>query len=205
MKTLEQRLFHLFPAADVARARTITPASVACPRVGQVKATVVGDDGDEHEVRLELSAHRRGGMTLETTCSTPAGREGRPCAVLAAVLLEVDRRRLLSGIHDQTPVTLAIVAEDLPAHDEAGDDALDDAADDTSGEPAGRGAGEPAPASSWTPPPSARRNSQRLPPWAAELEERRRLVEPAVRSHALVIPDQRRAGGALVFVLDLGA
>ena len=205
MKTLEQRLFHLFPAADVARARTITPASVACPRVGQVKATVVGDDGDEHEVRLELSAHRRGGMTLETTCSTPAGREGRPCAVLAAVLLEVDRRRLLSGIHDQTPVTLAIVAEDLPAHDEAGDDALDDAADDTGGEPAGRGAGEPAPASSWTPPPSARRNSQRLPPWAAELEERRRLVEPAVRSHALVIPDQRRAGGALVFVLDLGA
>jgi hypothetical protein len=125
MKTLEQRLFHLFPPADVARARTITPASVACPRVGQVRATVVGDDGSEHEVELELSAHRRGGMTLETRCSTPAGREGRPCAVLAAVLLEVDRRRLLSGIHDQTPVTLAIVAEDEQILDRfAGDGAI---------------------------------------------------------------------------------
>ncbi|MFM9011626.1 MAG: hypothetical protein ACKON8_12365, partial [Planctomycetota bacterium] len=84
MKTLEQRLFHLFPAAVVAQARTITPASVACPRVGQVRATVMAEDGDEHEVSLELSAHRRGGMTLETRCSTPAGRAGRPCAVLAA-------------------------------------------------------------------------------------------------------------------------
>ncbi|MCE9632046.1 MAG: DEAD/DEAH box helicase [Planctomycetia bacterium] len=205
MKTLEQRLFHLFPAADVARARTITPASVACPRVGQVRATVIGDDGDEHEVHLELSAHRRGGMTLETRCSTTAGRAGRPCAVLAAVLLEVDRRRLLSGIHDQTPVALSIVAEDGPADDAVEDDTLDDPADDTGAESAERGAGEPATASSWTPPPAARRGSQRLPPWAAELEDRRRLVEPAVRSHALVIPDQRRAGGALVFVLDLGA
>ena len=198
MKTLEQRLFHLFPPADVARARTITPASVACPRVGQVRATVVGDDGSEHEVELELSAHRRGGMTLETRCSTPAGREGRPCAVLAAVLLEVDRRRLLSGIHDQTPVTLAIVAEDLPEADHAEPEADDD--DAPAAEP------ERAAPRAWTPPPPAgRRSGERLPAWAAELEERRRLVEPAVRSSALDIPDQRKVGGALVFVLDLAA
>ena len=200
MKTLEQRLFHLFPAADVAKARTITPSAVACPRVGQVKATVIGDEGDEHEVRLELSAHRRGGMTLETTCSTPAGRAGRPCAVLAAVLLEVDRRRLLSGIHDQTPVALNIVAEERSAADDD-DSVVDDAAEGEAGNEAATETG----GSTWTPPPSVRRGSQRLPPWAADLEERRRMVEPAVRSHALSIPDQRRAGGAITFVLDLAA
>lgn len=116
MKTLEKRLFHLFPPADVARARQITPASVSCPRVGQVRA-VVSDDEGEHEVFLGLTAHRRGGMTLETRCSTSAGRAGRPCAVLAAVLLEVDRRGLLSGIHDQTPVALDIVGEDGSSSD----------------------------------------------------------------------------------------
>ena len=199
MKTLEQRLFHLFPPSDIVRARTITPASVACPRVGQVRATVIGDDGDEHEVHLELSAHRRGGMTLETNCSTAAGRAGQPCAVLAAVLLEVDRRRLLSGIHDQTPVTLHIVAADVP---EAGSD--DPASTDETDEARGDDPTASV-AATWTPPPSMRRPTQRLPGWAAELEERRRLVEPAVRSHALMIPDQRRAGGALTFVLDLAA
>ena len=199
MKTLEQRLFHLFPPADVAKARTITPASVACPRVGQVRATVVGDDGDEHEVQLELSAHRRGGMTLETHCTTSAGRAGRPCAILAAVLLEVDRRRLLSGIHDQTPVTLDIVAEDVPEVEAADDDAPDEADDGDQNDAA------VAAVPTWTPPPAVRRGGQRLPAWATELEERRRLVEPAVRAHGLSIPDQRRAGGALVFLLDLGA
>ena len=200
MKTLEQRLFHLFPPSDIVRARTITPASVACPRVGQVRATVIGDDGDEHEVHLELSAHRRGGMTLETNCSTAAGRAGQPCAVLAAVLLEVDRRRLLSGIHDQTPVTLHIVAEDVPEAGSTDDPASTDETDEARGN-------DPTAslAATWTPPPSMRRPTQRLPGWAAELEERRRLVEPAVRSHALMIPDQRRAGGALTFVLDLAA
>ena len=200
MKTLEQRLFHLFPPSDIVRARTITPASVACPRVGQVRATVIGDDGDEHEVHLELSAHRRGGMTLETNCSTAAGRAGQPCAVLAAVLLEVDRRRLLSGIHDQTPVTLHIVAEDVPEAGSTDDPASTDETDEARGD-------DPTAslAATWTPPPSMRRPTQRLPGWAAELEERRRLVEPAVRSHALMIPDQRRAGGALTFVLDLAA
>jgi superfamily II DNA or RNA helicase len=200
MKTLEQRLFHLFPPSDIVRARTITPASVACPRVGQVRATVIGDDGDEHEVHLELSAHRRGGMTLETNCSTAAGRAGQPCAVLAAVLLEVDRRRLLSGIHDQTPVTLLIVADDVPEAGSTDDPASTDETDEARGDDPTASV-----AATWTPPPSMRRPTQRLPGWAAELEERRRLVEPAVRSHALMIPDQRRAGGALTFVLDLAA
>lgn len=200
MKTLEQRLFHLFPPSDIVRARTITPASVACPRVGQVRATVIGDNGDEHEVHLELSAHRRGGMTLETNCSTAAGRAGQPCAVLAAVLLEVDRRRLLSGIHDQTPVTLHIVAEDVPEAGSTDDPASTDETDEARGDDS-----TVSLAATWTPPPSMRRPTQRLPGWAAELEERRRLVEPAVRSHALMIPDQRRAGGALTFVLDLAA
>jgi superfamily II DNA or RNA helicase len=200
MKTLEQRLFHLFPPSDIVRARTITPASVACPRVGQVRATVIGDDGDEHEVHLELSAHRRGGMTLETNCSTAAGRAGQPCAVLAAVLLEVDRRRLLSGIHDQTPVTLHIVADDVPEAGSTDDPASTDETDEARGDNPTASL-----AATWTPPPSMRRPTQRLPGWAAELEERRRLVEPAVRSHALMIPDQRRAGGALTFVLDLAA
>ena len=81
MKTLEKRLFHLFEPADVARAREITLAKVSCPRVGQVRAMVSVGDGEDHEVFLELSAHRRGGMTLESRCSTIAGRAGRPCAI----------------------------------------------------------------------------------------------------------------------------
>ncbi|MFM7206833.1 MAG: SNF2-related protein [Planctomycetaceae bacterium] len=197
MKTLEQRLFHLFPPADIATARTITPASVSCPRVGQVQATVTGGAGDDHEVRLELSAQRRGGMMLEAHCSTPAGRAGRPCAVLAAVLLEVDRRRLLGGLHDQTPVTLTIVGDEVTEPETLPVETWveeDDAGTASTG------------GSSWTPPPAtARRGGQRLPAWAVELEERRRLVEPAVRGPGLAIPDSRRSAGALVFLLDLTA
>ncbi|MBM4021565.1 MAG: hypothetical protein FJ284_04845, partial [Planctomycetes bacterium] len=191
MKTLEKRLFHLFAPADVARARGITPQSVSCPRVGQVRATVDDAEGMPQEVILELSAHRRGGMTLESRCTTTAGRAGRPCAVLAAVLLEVDRRGLLKGIHDQTPVTLDIVAE-TPA-DEGGEVEHD----------------EPAPVVPGV--VRVRRRTvagldgPRLPPWAAELEERRRLVEPAVRSLGVEIPDARKAGGTLVFLLDAAA
>ncbi len=194
MKTLESRLFHLFDPAEVSAARELVPASVSCPRVGQVRATVPFA-GEEHEVLLELSAHRRGGMTLESQCSTPAGQEGRPCAVLAAVLLEVDRRGLLSGIHDQTPVTLDIVGGEGP---------LVDAAAEGIDEPI-----EPPPTATIDADPvggrprtTAGRNGPRLAPWAAELEERRRLVEPAVRAHGVEIPDARRAGGALVFLLD---
>jgi superfamily II DNA or RNA helicase len=197
MKTLEKRLFHLFPSADVARARQITPAAVACPRVGQVRAVVSDDDG-EHEVFLDLTAHRRGGMTLESRCSTSAGRAGRPCAVLAAVLLEVDRRGLLKGIHDQTPVTLEIVGQDGSVTDvaEQDDDEPTLPADDDQAVAAAVAVRRRA---------AAGRSGPRLPPWATELEERRRLVEPAVRSQGIDIPDARRAGGALVFLLDAAA
>jgi superfamily II DNA or RNA helicase len=202
MKTLEKRLFHLFAPADVAKARGIVPASLACPRVGQVRATV-DDDGEEHEVFLELSAHRRGGMTLETRCSTPEGRSGKPCAILAAVLLEVDRRGLLAGIHDQTPVALDIQADEPTEAEHFAADETDDAdpADDL---PIGRGPRVAAPVVE-TAVAAGRRGTARLPAWATELEERRRLVEPAVRSNSLEIPDARKSGGALVFLLDLAA
>lgn len=194
MKTLEKRLFHLFAAADIARARRITPEAVSCPRVGQVRATVLDGQGEPHEVLLELAAHRRGGMTLESRCTTEEGKAGQPCAVLAAVLLEVDRRGLLSGIHDQTPLALDIVGDEAGSH--ADEPVLE----------------EPEPATSAAMERVAVRrraasglSGPRLPPWAAELEERRRLVEPAVRSQGIAIPDPRRAGGALVFLLDTAA
>jgi superfamily II DNA or RNA helicase len=203
MKTLEKRLFHLFQPADIVAARALSASSVACPRVGQVRATV-SVKGTDHEVVLELSAHRRGGMTLETRCTTEAGRRGRPCVVLAAALLEVDRRGLFSGIHDQTPVTLDIVGEGGDAAAE--DDPLP--AEDAPPSGAGGSAGpreddvpRTEPAASGT----ARRGGPRQPAWAAELEERRRLVEPALRSTGLAIPDARRGGGGLVFLLDLNA
>jgi len=191
MKTLEKRLFHLFAAADIARARRLTPEAVSCPRVGQVRATVLDGQGESQEVFLELAAHRRGGMTLESRCTTEEGKAGQPCAVLAAVLLEVDRRGLLSGLHDQTPLALDIVGDEAGHHDEG--PVFDDA------EPAVTAAVERV---------AVRRRADsglsgpRLPPWAAELEERRRLVEPAVRSQGISIPDARRTGGALVFLLD---
>ncbi|MFM8414160.1 MAG: hypothetical protein ACKOCX_05490, partial [Planctomycetota bacterium] len=194
MKKLEKRLFHLFAPRDVATARGLTPAAVSCPRVGHVRATVVDATGEAQEVLLDLSAHRRGGMTLESRCTSTAGRAGKPCAVLAAVLLEVDRRGLLSGIHDQTPLALEVIGDDGVASDDG--PPAEDAA------PTVTAALERV---------AARRRSAaglsgpRLPPWAAELEERRRLVEPAVRSHGLAIPDARRTGGALVFLLDTAA
>ena len=193
MKTLETRLFHLFNPDDIAAARQLIPASVSCPRVGQVRATVP-HAGAEHEVILELSAHRRGGMTLESQCNTHAGREGKPCAVLAAVLLEVDRRGLLSGIHDQTPVALDIVGSNGDA--EGGAEPFEPA-----DHPADAAAAE-TPVAAETALVIPGRSSPRLPPWAAELEERRRLVEPAVRVHGVEIPDARRTGGALIFLLD---
>jgi hypothetical protein len=118
MNTLEQRLFHLFEPQDRKRARRIVPEKVVCPRVGQVQATLAADDGTSHEVLLELSANRRGGMILESRCTSPDGRAGRPCALVAAVLLEIDRRGLLAGIAEQTPVTLDVVPDDEPVDDE---------------------------------------------------------------------------------------
>jgi superfamily II DNA or RNA helicase len=213
MKTLEKRLFHLFRPADIKTARDLVPSSVACPRVGTVHATVVDPAGVDQEVVLELSAHRRGGMTLECRCTSPAGRQGRPCAVLAAVILELDRRGLLKGIHDQTPLALDIIADEPaepaePANEDDADGAVDGAVGDDDDEDVAeqvdviRVAPEPAARGSTA---TATLRSPRLPAWAAELEERRRLVEPAVRTAALSIPDPRRVGGALVFLLDLAA
>jgi superfamily II DNA or RNA helicase len=219
MTSLEKRLFHLFAPADVAAARTLAPGRVWCPRVGQVRACIVDADGAEHEVCLELSARRRGGKTLESRCSSPAGRSGKPCAALAAVLLEIDRRGLFSALHDHTPLAVDFLPadgvteegateDDLSADDDAGtgDDGGDGAADDHSAGDAPQAASVPA----WTPPPTppaatTRRGSTRLPSWATELEERRRLVEPAVRDRSVAIADARRAGGAVVFLLDLAA
>ena len=202
MKTFEQRLFHRFSSADVARARSITPTSVSCPRVGHVRATVRDEAGAEHEVTLELSAQRRGGMMLETRCSSSSGQAGEPCAILAAVLLEVDRRGLLAGVHDQTPVALEVIPSD---------EAAAAVAPQVGPRPVPRAvsAGSPAPASgsvaAAVDPAPARTGSGRLPTWAAELEERRRLVEPAVRAGELVIPEGRRGAGTLLFLLDLAA
>ena len=138
MTSLEKRLFKLFDRADIARARSAPPVRISCPRVGQVRATVTDEAGEAHDVLLELSAGRRGGMTLETSSTTDKGRQGKPCAALAAVLLEVDRRGLFSSIHDHTPVVLNIVpADDVDgdadgaaavADDEDARDEIDDAA-----------------------------------------------------------------------------
>jgi hypothetical protein len=208
MKTLEQRLFHLFPPADVAKARTLTPASVACPRVGQVRATVVGDDGDEHEVELELSAHRRGGMTLETRSSSRRGQAGEPCAALAAVLLEIARRGLFSSLQDHTPLTLECIAtgEATPVSgddDSAGGDDEDPGnAWDTEGDERDAATTATRPARPRT---QSATSTSRVPAWAADLEERRRLVAPVVRTRSVSLVDTRRAAGALVFVLDVAA
>ena len=202
MTSLEKRLFHLFEPADIATARALVPTRVTCPRVGQVHAVVVADDGTAHEVQLELSARRKGGMMLEARSSSDAGRSGSPCAALAATLLEIDRRGLFSNLHDTTPLTLDIIAADGADDAPAGASTTEDAADSAAP------ADEPAPSrhAALQPPTAARRRqSTRLPPWAAELEERRRLVEPAVRDRMIAIGDARRSAGALVFLLDLAA
>ena len=197
MKTLEQRFAPLFDPDQFAVARSLAPPRVSCPRVGQVHGTVDADDGP-HEVQLELAAHRRGGMTLEARCSSPAGRSGRPCSALAAVLLEVDRRGLLAGIPDQTPVALEVVPDDA-ASDPVDDGVADD--DDAGGGPGSGRQARVQPATVT----ATRRGAGRPAAWVTELEDRRRLVEPAVRAAGLDIPDPRRAAGGLVFTLDLSA
>lgn len=197
MANLEQRLFHLFDSADLEAARSASSVRVSCPRVGHVSGTVEGVAAVPHSVSLELSACRRGGMTLEARSSTAAGRSGRPCPALAAVLLEVDRRGLLAGIHDNTPITLEIV----PSDDAADADVPPDGDGDPVDEPAAPAVAAAA-AEAEAPP---RRAPARQPAWAVDLEERRRLVEPAVRTRAVTVGETRRAAGALVFLLDLGA
>ena len=51
MTSLEKRLFQLFEPADIATGRAIVLKRVWCPRVGQVHATIDGDDGETQEVR----------------------------------------------------------------------------------------------------------------------------------------------------------
>jgi len=205
MTSLEKRLFHQFDKGEVAAGRAAASVRISCPRVGQVRASVTDGKGRTDEVLLELSAGRRGGMTLESRSTSPTGRTGRPCAALAAALLEVDRRGLFSNLHDHTPVALEIV----PADDAGEDDVAvatasvpADDADDPDVEPQVRGLLRVhAPTATAV----ARRGSARQPAWAADLEERRRLVEPAVRAEALELVDGRRAAGALVFLLDVNA
>ncbi|MFM8892660.1 MAG: hypothetical protein ACKOTB_13750 [Planctomycetia bacterium] len=204
MTSLERRLFHLFEPAAVARARTLSLTRVWCPRVGQVQARISDEEGEELEVKVELSARRKGGMTLETRSTSEAGRSGMPCAALAAVILEIDRRRLFSNLHDHTPLSLDVVADDdhepKPSDDESPADEPPDDADRPASPRSAPPTMLPAEASA-----TARRGSARLPNWAAELEDRRRLVEPAVRDRMVALPDPRKATGALVFLLDLAA
>jgi superfamily II DNA or RNA helicase len=70
--------------------------------------------------------------------------------------------------------------------------------------PAAAAAGGPRAGAAAVAPPAAKPGA-RQPAWATDLEERRRLVEPAMRAPGLAIADGRRAAGALVFLLDIGA
>jgi superfamily II DNA or RNA helicase len=216
MTRLEKRLFHHFDRSEIGKARQRADSvRISCPRVGTVRATVTDEHGGEQEVHLELSAGRRGGMTLESRCSSALGRRGTPCAALAAVLLEIDRRGLFSTIQSHTPIALECVADpsaddeqDEPETEATGDadDAWEDGADarhpttrrGAAGQPRGALAAEAVVAR-----PAGGRT--RLPNWAADLEERRRLVEPAVRTRSFSLVDGRRAAGSLVFVLDISA
>ncbi len=206
MTSLEKRLFHLFDKADIAKGKSLGPVRISCPRVGQVRATVADESGEQQDVLLELSAGRRGGMTLETTSTSEKGRHGKPCAALAAVLLEVDRRGIFSSIHDHTPVVLEVVpADDVVDEDEAfepEEEPADEIVPPThsAASTARSAAGATAAVAHPVAKPGARQ-----PAWATDLEERRRLVEPAMRASGLAIVDARRSAGALVFLLDIGA
>jgi hypothetical protein len=214
MTSLAKRLFHLFEPSDIERAnREIRPVQVSSPRVGQVKAVVSDESGTTHDVSLELSATRRGGMTLETRCSSRRGKAGLPCAELAAVLLEVDRRGFFSGVHEHTPIALDVLADEdgeedpvfdddeSTAHetDELPDEAPDDSGNESVAEPASLSVHAPIapPRNIWP--------SGRQPAWSVDLEARRRLVEPAVRTRSFQLGDARRGSGGLVFLLEVNA
>lgn len=203
MTTLEQRLFHLFNPRDRKRARGLIPEKVSCPRVGQVQATLSSDDGTSHEVLLELSANRRGGMILESRCTSPDGRAGKPCALVAAVLLEVDRRGLLSGIAEQTPVTLDVVADDTEDSEEFESEKV--VFDGSQGDETDH-QGSPQNGSQPQQSPFGEKQSiqkkVRQPAWSTELENRRRLVEPALRTSSVVLSGLRKSTGTLMFLLD---
>ena len=203
MTTLEQRLFHLFDPRDRKRARHLVPEKVVCPRVGQVQATLSSDDGTNHEVFLELSANRRGGMILESRCTSPDGRAGKPCALVAAVLLEVDRRGLLSGIAEQTPVTLDIVVDEADDLEDIEAEKFSASRQENDVEYSGQSQSDGL---------QLNRNRHgegrsgqkkgRQPAWSTELENRRRLVEPALRTTSVALGGLRKSTGTLMFLLD---
>jgi superfamily II DNA or RNA helicase len=209
MTSLEKRLFNLFESADVAQARAAAAVRISCPRVGQVRASVTLVGEEPHDVLLELSAGRRGGMTLESRSTTPRGRAGKTCAALAAVLIEVDRRGLFSSINDHTPVSLEVVpADEELASDEpapAAEDVSEPEDEDRTATPGGPVPRDEDGMKLTSATAVAKRGSARQPAWAADLEERRRLVEPALRTTGLTIADARRSAGALVFLLDIAA
>ena len=215
MTSLAQRLFHLFEPSDIERAnQEIRPIQVSSPRVGQVKAVVTDEQGISHDVLLELSATRRGGMTLETRSTSRRGKAGLPCAELAAVLLEVDRRGFFSGVHEHTPIELDVLADEDAEEDELLDlpaDEVDNAATDESGSSGNAGDAsdeaddEPRVAAPVVQPTRQTWPSGRQPAWSVDLEARRRLVEPAVRTRSFALGDSRKNGGGLVFLLDINA
>jgi hypothetical protein len=218
MTSLAKRLFHLFEPADLERAsQEIRPVQVSSPRVGQVKAVVTDESGIRHDVHLELSATRRGGMTLESRSTSRRGRAGLPCAELAAVLLEVDRRGFFSGVHEHTPIELDVLVDEDAEEEElldveaAASGAAENDAEFGTDAAAGDDADETE-VEAYTPPitpavelPKNRWPSGRQPAWSVDLEARRRLVEPAVRTRSFSLGDARRGGGGLVFLLDINA
>ncbi|MFM7035085.1 MAG: DEAD/DEAH box helicase [Planctomycetia bacterium] len=195
MTSLERKLSKHFDPADIKAARGITPTRLSCPRVGQVRALFKQESGETQEVFLELAAGRRGGMTLESHSTSDRGRAGKTCPLLAATLMEIDRRSLFSSIQDHTPIALEVVPADDAETDQQPVEEADD--DDSAALPDASRAARPT-----TP---SRRGPGRQPAWATELDERRRLVEPAIRSHGLRIGSARHTAGALVFVLDIAA
>lgn len=221
MTSLAKRLFHLFEPSDIERAgQELRPVQVSSPRVGQVKAVVTDENGKTHDVLLELSATRRGGMTLETRSTSRRGKAGLPCAALAAVLLEVDRRGIFSGVHEHTPIELDVLADEdaddedlLDVEEDEGEPSAElesedgDAAGDGDEETTEDGDDEapPLPLPVAVEPARNRWPAGRQPAWSADLETRRRLVEPAVRTRSFTLGDARRVGGGLVFLLDINA
>ena len=174
-----------------------------CPRVGQVQATLASDDGTSHEVLLELSANRRGGMILESRCTSPDGRAGKPCALVAAVLLEVDRRGLLSGIAEQTPVTLDIVADETEDSEEIESKSSSAFSQENETEHLGiPQASNPQLTRTLHSENRSVQKKGRQPAWSTELENRRRLVEPALRTSSVALGGLRKSTGTLMFLLD---
>jgi hypothetical protein len=114
-----------------------------------------------------------------------------------------DRRGLLSGIAEQTPVTLDVVADDLEHSEEfeseenvlgvsQGNDTDHLGSTQAGSQPQQSPIGENKPS----------QKKVRQPAWSTELENRRRLVEPALRTSNVVLGGLRKSTGTLMFLLD---